>query len=88
MAFGSIQSSPVVWRDMDKRSRAIWFNDHGDRIARARGSFAIAAEAYARELVDCGALEHNGRTYEDVLNDIMDTPDAMLAEEVREWLGA
>lgn len=83
----TISASPVSWRDMDRRSRAVWFNDHGDRFAQARGKFAEAAEVFARECVECGALENNTLSAEQVLNDIMDTADGVLAEEVQRWVG-
>lgn len=76
------------WSDMTHADRTAWFNFSGDKIARARGEFAAAVEKYAKAIKDTGAYESVSFSTERFLNDTLDETDAVLAEEVRAWLGA
>lgn len=64
-----------------------WFQANGDAMARARGTFVIALEAYAKEIAAHAA--HEGPfSHDKFMSETLDTADAWLAEEVRDWLGA
>ena len=74
------------WQDADKADRTDWFNFYGQMVAEARAEFEFAAVRYATLLGECGATERelSGR---DIVDQILDAADAMLAEEVRRDLG-
>lgn len=76
------------WSDMTHADRVAWFNFHGDAIARERGAFVAALEKYAKAIKNSGAYEAASFSAERFLNDTLDETDAVLAEEVRDWLGA
>lgn len=70
-----------------KAERHAWFQAEGDRIAAARGAFVIALEAYAKEVMASAA--HEGAfSFDNFMSETLDTADAWLAPEVRDWLGA
>lgn len=75
-----------TWAAATHADRVAWFNQYGDRIARARGAFVIAAEAYAKEVQALGANERHNFRVNDFISDALDATDAFLAEEVRDWL--
>jgi len=77
---------PSYWSDMTKAERIAWFNFHIDRVTRARGALVIAAEAYAKEVKACGAYERHNFKPDDLVSDVLDAADALLAEEVRDWM--
>lgn len=77
-----------AWRDKQAIDRAEWFEEHGDAVARMRGSMIQALDAYAALIAKTGAHENPGFRSTTFVNDVLDLADATLAEEVRTWLGA
>lgn len=70
-----------------QRQRVDWFNCHGDEIAKARGAFVLALEAYAHVVRQTSA--HEGVfSHDNFMSEVLDSADAWLAEEVRDYLGA
>lgn len=76
------------WAAMGDRDRVAWFNLHGDRIAKARGAFVMAAEAYAREIEATGAADSLNFKADRFIESQLDSADYELAPEVRAYLGA
>ena len=74
------------WSNKTHADRIAWINQYGDRIARARGAFVLAAEAYAKEIKSIGANERLEFSAADLIESVLDRTDVMLADEVRMWL--
>lgn len=75
------------WVEKNQYDRAEWFAFHGDPMARARGKFAAALEEYAIAIREHGAAERRNFSPEEFINDVFDTADSALAEEVQAYLG-
>ena len=82
------QPTARAWRDKDATDRAEWFEEHGEAIARARGSVIQALDFYAAEIAKRGAAENPRYRPTTFVNDQLDLMDATLSEEVRRWVGA
>lgn len=77
-----------LWSDKTAVDRHLWFNRNSESLALARGTAINALRDYAEMIKKTGAHEYRPFSADDYVSNVLDTMDAALAPEVREWVGA
>lgn len=73
------------WSDKTAFDRNQWFNRHSETLALKRGAAINALRDLAAAIKATGAHEALAFDADDYTNNCIDTMDATLAPEVREW---
>lgn len=76
----------TMFADFTRIERASYFRDHGQALLTGRADLVAALEHWFAIVKKCGAYERPGFTVEKATADALDSLDAPLAEEVRDWL--
>lgn len=77
-----------LWSDKDRYARAEWFAVNGEELAQKRGAAIEALRELAACIKRTGAHDAIKFDANDYTNNCVDTFDASLAPEVRDWFGS
>lgn len=77
-----------LWSDKTEFDRNRWFNRHSEELALKRGAAINALRDLAACIKATKAHERHEFDADDYVNNCIDTFDATLAPEVREWFGS
>ena len=74
------------WRYASKEEKREWFAENAGAMEHVHAVFVEAARVYSQAIVRLGATERDRLNAIGAQEAILDTADALLAEEVREDL--
>lgn len=75
---------PSDWRNKSRADVMAFIEDHGQPIMAARGEVAAAVEKLGALLKRTGGFERC-QSVEQYLNDALDSVDAPMGDELRDW---